>query len=190
MASAQIATAITSTKSQGRLVAQEPVSFAGVHLMRLGEHVVVKVEIDGRWVEGAALRDRGATIGGRRPGRELLAGSRTTPHQHSRSAARLRQTRAGAPPRSMRPGAPRRRRASAKFAEDEARSHDPSVTPWHSRSLRRSWRSIDIPRRRTSAGSPVCPCQAGARPVSQPPAPDGYEPVILTKARPYAGFPT
>jgi hypothetical protein len=30
---------------------QEPVSVQGIHLFRNGDHVVVSVEIEGRWVE-------------------------------------------------------------------------------------------------------------------------------------------
>jgi hypothetical protein len=30
---------------------QQPVAVSGIHLMRLGDHVVVAVEIGGKWIE-------------------------------------------------------------------------------------------------------------------------------------------
>lgn len=32
-------------------MAQAPVPISGIHLVRLGDYVVVKAEIDGKWVE-------------------------------------------------------------------------------------------------------------------------------------------
>lgn len=32
-------------------MAQQPVPVTGIHLVRLGDYVVVKAEIDGKWVE-------------------------------------------------------------------------------------------------------------------------------------------
>lgn len=39
---------------------QEPVIVSGIHLFRTGEHVVVSVEIDGRWVEVIRERNDGS----------------------------------------------------------------------------------------------------------------------------------
>jgi hypothetical protein len=33
------------------MMAQTPVAVTGIHLLRLGNHVVVNAEIDGKWVE-------------------------------------------------------------------------------------------------------------------------------------------
>ncbi len=32
-------------------MAQQPVPVTGIHLVRLGDYVIVKAEIDGKWVE-------------------------------------------------------------------------------------------------------------------------------------------
>lgn len=39
---------------------QEPIAVMGIHLFRIGEHVVVSAEIDGKWVEVIRERHDGA----------------------------------------------------------------------------------------------------------------------------------
>lgn len=35
---------------------QKPVAVSGIHLLRIGEHAIVKVEIDSQWIE--VIRER------------------------------------------------------------------------------------------------------------------------------------